>query len=83
MRKILATGAALLASASIVAATIMPALADSATNDTTGFHSSNTTTVTNTSNVKVENVSDAYISNTVTTTSNTGNNSASQNTLGA
>jgi len=82
MKKIIAKSAALIASASILASTIMPVFADTATNDTTGYNSVNDTSVTNSNNVKVENVSDAFISNTVKTTSNTGNNSASQNTMG-
>jgi len=82
MKKFLAKSAAILATASLVAVNILPAFADSATNDTTGFHSSNTTEVENKNKVTVTNVSDAYILNVVKTTANTGGNSASQNTLG-
>jgi len=82
MKKIIAKSAALIASASILASTIMPVFADTATNDTTGADSVNTTNVTNTNDVTVTNVSDAFISNRVTTTSNTGGNMASRNTMG-
>jgi hypothetical protein len=82
MKNILAKSAAVFAAASIIAVNIMPVLADTATNDTTGHHSSNTTKVENTNNVKVTNVSDASITNTVKTTSNTGGNFASENTMG-
>ncbi len=80
--KILAKTAAVLASVSVLATTLVPVLADSATNDTTGADSVNTTNVTNTNNVKVTNVSDAYIKNVVESYSSTGNNSASKNTMG-
>lgn len=82
MKKFLAKSAAILACAAIVSVNVIPVLADTATNDTTGFHSVNESEVENKNYVKVENVSDAYIKNTVKTTSNTGNNSASQNTMG-
>ncbi|MBI2617194.1 hypothetical protein HYW55_03620 [Candidatus Gottesmanbacteria bacterium] len=72
------TGAAVL-----LAATLVPAFAaNSCTNSTTGPFSNNTCTVNNTSNVTVNNVNDAQIINRVNSTSNTGNNSASYNTLG-
>jgi hypothetical protein len=80
--KVLAKTAAVLASISVLATTMVPVLADSATNDTTGAKSLNNTSVTNTNNVKVTNVSDAYIKNEVQSYSNTGNNSASKNTMG-
>lgn len=82
MKKLITKSAAILAAISIVMVGVVPALADTATNDTTGAGSLNQTTVTNTNNVKVVNVSDAYIQNTVKTTSNSGGNSASQNTMG-
>ena len=82
MKKFLAKSAAILACAAIVSVNVIPVLADTATNDTTGFGSLNESKVENKNYVKVENVSDAYIKNTVKTTSNTGNNSASQNTMG-
>jgi hypothetical protein len=66
----------------LLATTLLPTLADSATNDTTGADSSNTTNVTNTNEVVVENVSDTRIRNEIRSTSNSGNNSASRNTMG-
>lgn len=70
--------------AALLAATLVPAIAvgNSCGNSTTGPGSNNTCSVTNSSNVTVNNVNDAEIRNTVTTTSNTGGNSASNNTLG-
>lgn len=82
MKKILLKTTAIAAAVSMLASTIMPVLADSATNDTTGAGSTNTSDVVNTNNVAVTNVSDAYIHNEVKSTSNTGGNSASRNTLG-
>ena len=50
-------------SVSLVAVSIMPALADTATNDTTGAGSMNVTSVQNLNQVSVKNVSDAFIKN--------------------
>ncbi|MBI3379768.1 hypothetical protein HY029_03380 [Candidatus Gottesmanbacteria bacterium] len=75
--------ATLVGAAALLAATLVPALAvNSCGNSTTGPGSNNTCTVTNTSNVSVNNVNDAQIINNVRTSSNTGGNSASNNTLG-
>ncbi|KKR31702.1 MAG: hypothetical protein UT63_C0063G0015 [Candidatus Gottesmanbacteria bacterium GW2011_GWC2_39_8] len=76
---------AIVGTVAILAANIVsPVLAagNNATNSTTGPLSSNYTDISNTSKVKVENVSDAHIKNDVTVVSNTGHNSASMNTLG-
>lgn len=70
-------------SVALFAATLLPALAvNSCTNGTTGPMSNNTCSVTNSSNVTVNNVNDAQIKNDVKTYVNTGRNSASNNTLG-
>lgn len=76
--------ATLAGSVALFVATIIPALAagNNCTNGTTGPISNNTCTINNTSNVTVNNVNDAQIVNRVTAISNTGNNSASTNTLG-
>lgn len=69
--------------AALLAATLVPAFAvNSCSNSTTGPYSNNTCTVNNSSNVTVNNVNDAQIVNTVRSSSTTGNNSASYNTLG-
>lgn len=82
MKKLITKAGAALAAVSLLASTIVPVLADSATNDTTGADSVNKSYVTNTNSVNVTNVSDASIQNTVRSTSNTGGNSASRNTMG-
>lgn len=68
----------------LVGSMLMPlASADnSSTNSITGYGSSNFSNVTNTNDVKVNNVSDTKIVNEVRTVSDTGGNSASYNTLG-
>lgn len=78
---------ALIIAVSLVGTSILPVLAggtsgDSATNDTTGADSTNKTSVQNVNEVKVTNVSDAFIKNEVRSYANTGNNSASKNTMG-
>jgi hypothetical protein len=72
------------ASAALLAAAVIPAIAagNGCGNATTGPLSTNYCTINNTSDVKVNNVNDAQIENRVNTVSNTGNNSASYNTLG-
>lgn len=76
--------ATLAGSVALFAATLVPALAagNNCANSTTGPLSTNYCTINNTSNVTVNNVNDAQIVNNVTAISNTGNNSASWNTLG-
>lgn len=71
-------------SVALFAATIVPAVAvgNSCSNGTTGPFATNYCTINNSSNVTVNNVNDAQISNNVTAKSNTGNNTASYNTLG-
>lgn len=72
----------------LFAATLMPVFAttpsvgNSCVNTTTGPMSTNTCTIKNTSNVTVNNVNDAVVTNDVTAKANTGGNSASSNTLG-
>ena len=80
--KILIRAGAILATAAVVAATVMPVLADTATNDTTGAESTNMTSVKNINSVSITNVSDAYINNDVKSFSSTGHNVASENTMG-
>lgn len=72
------------ASVALFGAAVLPVLgaSNNCGNGTTGPLSNNYCTINNTSNVSVKNVSDAQIVNNVTTTSSTGNNSASFNTLG-
>lgn len=76
--------ATLVGAAALLAATLGPALGagNSCGNATTGPGSNNTCTVNNTSTVAVNNVNDAQINNNVRSYSNTGGNSASNNTLG-
>lgn len=71
-------------SIALLGAAVFPALAtgNSCGNSTTGPFSDNYCTINNTSNVTVNNVNDAQIKNHVRAVSNTGNNSASYNTLG-
>jgi hypothetical protein len=75
-------------SIALFAVTLVPAFAtttvngNSCTNSTTGPLSSNSCTIKNDSDVKVNNVNDAVIKNDVTAKSNTGGNEASMNTLG-
>lgn len=80
MRKI----ATALGTAALFAAAVLPAVAtgNNCGNGTTGPLSTNYCTINNSSDVSVENINDAQISNRVTVTANTGNNSASYNTLG-
>lgn len=76
--------ATLIGSAALFAAAIIPAIAASneCTNSTTGPFSNNTCTILNTDNITVNNVNDAQIKNYVKVKSDTGDNSASYNTLG-
>lgn len=71
-------------SVALMMAAVFPALAvgNNCSNGTTGPLSTNYCTINNTSNVAVNNVNDAQITNNVTARSNSGNNSASYNTLG-
>lgn len=71
-------------SAALLAAAVIPAIAaaNNCGNATTGPLSNNFCTINNTSNVSVNNVNDAQIENHVNAVSNTGNNTASWNTLG-
>ncbi len=70
-------------SIALFAATVIPAIAaNNCVNDTTGPFATNYCTVTNTSTVTVTNTNNANITNNVTARSNSGNNSASYNTLG-
>ncbi len=71
-------------SMAILAASVLPvfALGNNCVNETTGPLSDNFCTVTNTNKVKVENKNDADITNIVHVSANTGENSASMNTLG-
>ena len=71
-------------SVALFAATLIPAFAagNNCGNATTGPFSNNSCTINNTSRVTVNNVNDAQIVNKVTAVSNSGNNSASKNTLG-
>lgn len=72
-----------LGTVALLSAAIVPAFAgNNCVNGTTGPGSNNTCTITNASNVSVNNVNDAQIVNRVYTNSNTGGNSASNNTLG-
>ena len=73
---------AVISTAALIALSVVPALADSATNDTTGYNSDNFTSVKNINNVSVTNVSDAFISNNITDNANTGGNQANYNTMG-
>lgn len=82
MKKILAKTTAAIAAISILASTIVPVVADSATNDITGAGSVNRASVKNENQVEVVNVSDAYIHNEVKSVSNTGDNMANKNTMG-
>lgn len=76
--------ATLAASAALLAIAIVPALAagSSCSNGTTGPFSANNCTINNSSNVTVNNVNDAVITNNVSVRSNTGGNHADLNTLG-
>lgn len=76
--------ATLAASAALLGAAILPALAtgNNCENTTTGPFSTNNCVINNSSNVSVTNYQDAVIINKVTSRSNTGNNSADYNTLG-
>lgn len=75
--------ATLVGATALLAATVLPALAaNNCGNSTTGPGSNNTCSVSNSSNVTVNNVNDAQIVNDVRTKSYTGGNSASNNTLG-
>jgi hypothetical protein len=76
--------ATMFTSAALLAAAVIPAIAagNSCGSATTGPLSNNYCTINNTSSVTVNNVNDAQISNHVRAVSNTGNNSASFNTLG-
>lgn len=71
-------------SAVLLIASLAPVLAtgNNCSNGTTGPLSTDYCTINNTSNITVRNVNDADITNIVTVRSNTGNNSASTNTLG-
>ena len=71
-------------SVALFAATIVPAIAtgNNCSNGTTGPFATNYCTINNTSNVDVDNVNDAQITNNVTARTNTGGNTASYNTLG-
>lgn len=74
---------AIASSVALLAANILPAVAaNTCVNGTTGPFSDNYCTISNSSNVKVNNVNDAQIRNNVSTEANTGGNSASYNTLG-
>lgn len=76
--------ATLTGSLALLAWTVLPAIAagNNCSNGTTGPFASNYCTINNSSNVTVNNVNDAQITNNVTARSNTGGNSASYNTLG-
>lgn len=77
--------AAVAASAAVIGTTVLVPFAGAAndlSNSTTGPFSTNYNSVNNTSNVRVENVSDMAVTNNVTTVANTGHNSASYSTLG-
>ena len=82
MKKTYLRISAVISTAALIALSVVPVLADSATNDTTGYHSLNTTTITNSNDVVVKNISDAYISNSISDKANTGLNSANYNTMG-
>lgn len=72
------------ASAALLAAAVIPAMAvgNNCSNGTTGPFSENSCTVNNTSNVTVNNINDAQITNNVRSEANSGGNHASYNTLG-
>lgn len=75
--------ATLAGSVALFALTMLPVMAaNTCVNNTTGPFSNNFCTLTNSSNVTVNNVNDTRIINNVTTRTNTGGNSASTNTLG-
>jgi len=76
--------ATIVGSAALLVAAVIPAVAagNNCGNGTTGAFSSNSCTINNTSNVTVNNVNDAKITNNVTTTVNSGHNDANYNTLG-
>ena len=76
--------ATLVGSAALLAATLVPAIAASneCVNGTTGPFSNNTCSITNTDYIAVNNVNDAQIINKIKAESDTGDNSASWNTLG-
>lgn len=80
MKKIATTFGAV----ALLAAAVIPAFGagNSCMNGTTGPSSNNTCSINNTTNVSVNNVNDAKIVNDIRTVSNTGGNSASNNTLG-
>lgn len=71
-------------SVALMIAAVLPALAvgNNCGNGTTGPLSTNYCTINNSSNVTVNNVNDAQITNNVTARANSGGNSASYNTLG-
>lgn len=76
--------ATIIGSAALLAASLVPAIAatNDCSNNTTGPFSDNTCTILNNDSITVNNVNDAKIVNNVSTKSNTGDNSASYNTLG-
>lgn len=75
--------ATLAASAALLVAAVLPvAAANNCDNGTTGPFSTNNCTVTNTSQVTVNNVNDSVVKNYIDARANTGGNSASYNTLG-
>lgn len=75
--------ATLAGSVALFALTMLPVMAaNNCVNNTTGPLSNNFCTLTNSTNVTVNNVNDARIINNVTSRTNTGGNSASTNTLG-
>lgn len=81
MRKIVTA----VGTAALFALAIVPALAttgNNCSNGTTGPLSTNYCEIENESEVEVKNINDAQIYNRVSVTANTGNNSASYNTLG-
>ena len=81
MRKI----ATAIGTTALFALAIVPAIAttgNNCSNGTTGPLSTNYCEIENESEVKVKNINDAQIVNKVSVTANTGNNSASYNTLG-
>ncbi len=76
--------ATVVSAAALFAAAVIPAIGagNNCSSDTTGPFSTNYCTVNNSSNVTVTNTNTANVNNDVTARSNSGNNSASYNTLG-